>query len=605
MKLALKIFGGLLAGILLLAGAAFVQVWYFKPWSIDIFYEKIFLKFVLDDPETLSQLRILEPMGIESHNAKLTDASVARQQKLAKMARTNLATLHAYNRDRLDDGRQLSYDVLDWFLTNGVEGEAWMFHNYPVNQLFGVQNNLPTFMVNVHQIRDLRGARHYVARLEQFPRKFRQTLEGLKLRESMGIIPPKFTVEKVLTEMRNFIEAAPDEHLLYTHLQSSLDRLEGVTGADKAAVLEAGRAAVADAVIPAYRELIAYFEALQPKATTNHGVWALPDGDRYYAWCVKNHTTTDMSPEQIHQIGLSEVGRIEAEMNAILMAEGYRTGSVGARLTALALEPRFQYPDTDEARAQILADYQAIIDEIDAGLDPYFDLRPKVGVKVERIPEFREQTAPGAYYNPPPLDGSRPGVFYANLRDVREIYTWGMRTLAYHEATPGHHFQIAIAQELQGVPTFRRLGLFTVYVEGWALYAEYLAKELGYQDDPYDDLGRLQAEMMRAVRLVVDTGLHHKKWTREQAIEYFLEKTGQPEADVVSEIERYIVMPGQALAYKVGMLKILELREQARLALGPAFDLREFHNVVLRDGALPIAVLEQQVQRYIESKMKI
>jgi uncharacterized protein (DUF885 family) len=605
MKLALKIFGGLLAGILLLAGAAFVQVWYFKPWSIDIFYEKIFLKFVLDDPETLSQLRILEPMGIESHNAKLTDASVARQQKLAKMARTNLATLHAYNRDRLDDGRQLSYDVLDWFLTNGVEGEAWMFHNYPVNQLFGVQNNLPTFMVNVHQIRDLRGARHYVARLEQFPRKFRQTLEGLKLRESMGIIPPKFTVEKVLTEMRNFIEAAPDEHLLYTHLQSSLDRLEGVTGADKAAVLEAGRAAVADAVIPAYRELIAYFEALQPKATTNHGVWALPDGDRYYAWCVKNHTTTDMSPEQIHQIGLSEVGRIEAEMNAILMAEGYRTGSVGARLTALALEPRFQYPDTDEARAQILADYQAIIDEIDAGLDPYFDLRPKVGVKVERIPDFREQTAPGAYYNPPPLDGSRPGVFYANLRDVREIYTWGMRTLAYHEATPGHHFQIAIAQELQGVPTFRRLGLFTVYVEGWALYAEYLAKELGYQDDPYDDLGRLQAEMMRAVRLVVDTGLHHKKWTREQAIEYFLEKTGQPEADVVSEIERYIVMPGQALAYKVGMLKILELREQARLALGPAFDLREFHNVVLRDGALPIAVLEQQVQRYIESKMKI
>ncbi len=604
MKTILKILGGLIGVTVILAGAAFIQVWHFKPFSINVFFEKIFLKVALEDPELLSQIRLLEPMGIDFHNDELTDESPARAIEFAKIARENLDTLRSYDRAALSESQQLSYDVLEWFVANAVDGEPWMYHNYPLNQLFGLQNNLPDFMVNTHQINDAETARDYVARLNKFPRKFDQALEGLKLREDRGILPPKFTVEKVLAEMRDFVKAAPEDHLLYTHLRDSLAKLGDLSENEKTGILESGKKEVAESVLPAYGKLIAYFESLQAKATANNGVWALPDGDRFYAWCVKNHTTTGLSPEQIHQIGLEEVGRIEAEMDAILRAQGYAQGSVGARMARLAEEPRFLYPDSDEGRAQILKDYQAQIDDISQGLDPYFGLKPGVGVKVERIPVFKEKTAPGAYYQPPPLDRSRPGVFYANLRDVKEISRFSMRTLSYHEAVPGHHFQIAIAQEMTGVPTFRKILPFTVYSEGWALYTERLAKELGYQENPFDDLGRLQAEIFRAVRLVVDTGMHHKKWTREQAIEYMLEKTGQPEADVVSEIERYLVIPGQALAYKIGMMKILELREQARRELGPAFNLREFHNVVLGSGSMPVSVLEAQVQRYLASKTK-
>ena len=257
------------------------------------------------------------------------------------------------------------------------------------------------------------------------------------------------------------------------------------------------------------------------------------------------------------------------------------------------------YPDTDAGRAAIIADFTRIIEEVDAGIGEHFNVRPKMGVKVERVPEFREKTAPGAYYNPPAFDGSRPGIFYINLRNTAEVARFGMRTLAYHEAIPGHHFQTTIQQELTGVPTFRKMLPFTAFSEGWALYTEQLAWELGFQDRPLDNLGRLQGEMMRAVRLVVDTGMHDKRWTREQAIAYMLEKTGMPETDVVAEIERYLVMPGQALAYKVGMQKILELRERAKSKLGDDFDLAAFHDLVLTGGDLPLALLEARVDAWI------
>jgi uncharacterized protein (DUF885 family) len=265
-------------------------------------------------------------------------------------------------------------------------------------------------------------------------------------------------------------------------------------------------------------------------------------------------------------------------------------------------DPKFYYPDTDQGREQILKDYQEIIDEINRGIDSAFNIRPKMGVEVKRIPEFKEKTSPGAYYEPPALDGSRPGAFYANLYDIKATPKYSMRTLAYHEAIPGHHFQIAIQQELEDIPMFRKFAPFTAYVEGWALYAEYLAWEMGFQSNPMDNLGRLQAELFRAVRLVVDTGIHAKRWTREQAIDYMLKNTGMAESDVIAEIERYIVMPGQATAYKVGMLKILELREKAKTELGDQFDLAEFHDVILKNGALPLDILERLVNQYIKDK---
>lgn len=595
MKFVLKVIGGLVAAVVVLAVAAFVQVWYFRPLSIDLFFEKAFLKPVLEEPELLSQLRILEPMGIDFHNDDLSDASVAHELKQAGRMREALEHLRRYDRASLNESQQVSYDILDWYLNNQVEGERWMFHDYPVNQMFGIQNSLPTFMLSVHQINDAETARDYVARLEKFPAKFSQVLEGLRHRESRGVTPPKFTVTKVLDGMRKFVEPAPAEHVLYTNLRDKLDKLEGLDAGAKAGILASGEQAVANAVYPAYAGLIRYFEHLDSVVTANHGAWALPGGDEYYAWCVKNHTTLPLTPEQVHETGLAEVARLEAEIEPILRAQGLTEGSVGQRMARLASDPAQLYPDSDEGRAQAIADFQRIIDEISGGLDGAFNLKPAVGVEVKRIEPFREKTAPGAHYNPAPFDKSRKAIFYINLRDMKEVFKWGMRTLAYHEAVPGHHFQIAIAQDVKGVPTFRNLGLFTVYSEGWALYSEQLAWELGFQQQPLDNLGRLQAEMFRAVRLVVDTGMHARRWTREQAIAYFLDKTGQPEGDTVAEIERYLVFPGQALAYKTGMMKIVQLREQLKQQQGEKFELRAFHDLVLGAGPMPLPVLEKRV----------
>lgn len=331
-------------------------------------------------------------------------------------------------------------------------------------------------------------------------------------------------------------------------------------------------------------------------------MWALPDGGRFYQYEIELNTTTTMTADEIHALGLSEVARITAEMDRLLQAAGYTEGTVGQRMHALAQSPAQHYPNSDEGRARILADYQAIIDEISGGLDRYFGTKPKAKVVVKRVPALAEKTAPAAYYVPPALDGSRPGTFFANLHDVGKTAKFAMRTTAYHEAVPGHHLQGSIAQELEGLPIFRTVIPFTAYGEGWALYAEQLAWEAGYEKDPLDDLGRLQAELFRSVRLVVDTGLHAKRWRREQAIDYMTSTTGMPEGDVVIEIERYMVQPGQALAYKIGMMKILQLRERARSALGSRFDLREFHDAVLRNGAIPLAILERVVDDYVARK---
>lgn len=590
--------------LVVLGGAFFVHVWYFKPVTINLYYNRVFAQFALDSPELLTSLRLLDQFGIDFHADDLADASLAEEERQRTRLRESYETFKRYDRSSYSGQELLSYDIWDYFFSSQLEGDRWRHHNFPVNQMYGIQSMLPNFMVDQHLVERERDARNYIARLNKFPVKFSQTLEGLRLREHKGILPPRFTVEKVLKQMRGFIESKPAEHLLVTSLKEKLEKLpeSTVSAATRQALLEEATRAVEQSVYPAYRELIAYFESLLPKATSNDGVWRLPDGEACYAYEVRSNTTTDLSAEQIHQIGLAEVERIGAEMDRILREAGYVEGTLGARVAQLSKAPEQLYPDTEAGREQVLKDYQAIIDEISAGLDGYFAVRPKAGVVVKRVPEFSQKTAPGAYYQPPSMDGKRPGTFYANLRNMAEIPRFGMRTLAYHEGVPGHHFQIAIAMELEGVPLFRRMVPFTAYAEGWALYTERLAWEAGFQKNPLDDLGRLQAEMFRAVRLVVDTGMHHKRWSREQAIQYMLEHTGMGEDEVTAEIERYLVNPGQALAYKVGMLKILELREKARTELGDRFDIREFHDQVLKNGSMPLSILERVVGDYIASK---
>ena len=580
-----------------------VQAIWFKPAKIDWFYTRVFAEVALESPELLSNLRIL-PSKLDFYSNKLDDASPAHEAKLASLLKDDLAMLHRYDRNGLDGQGQLSYDVLEYFLAVQVEGDRFRYHTYPVNQTFGVQMTLPNFMSQVHQVTNQKEAEAYIERLHKFPQKFDQVIEGLKLRESKGIVPPQFTVEDVLTQMNGFIGKPSTENPLYTSFKEKLQKIPAakMQQTKRAELLARVQTGVEKDVYPAYQKVIEHFVELRPKAVGDYGVWHLPDGDAFYAWCVKMHTTTEMSPSQLHQVGLSEVARIGREMDAILKSKGLNDGSIGERVQKLASDPAQRFPDTPDGKQAMLARYQVILDEVNAGLGNAFNVRPKLGVEVKAVPEFAQATSPGAYYQPGSFDGTRPGVFFANMRDPGETPKFEMRTLAYHEGIPGHHFQIAVQQELRGVPFFRRVLPFTAYAEGWGLYAERVAWELGFEKDPLDNLGRLRDEMLRAVRLVVDTGIHSKRWSYDQAVGYMMENTGMAKGEVIAEVKRYFVAPGQALAYKAGMLKILELRARAQQALGPRFKLSEFHDQVLTHGGLPLSLLEQIVNGWIDQK---
>ena len=604
MKRVFKWIGFIVLSLLLLAAALAAHTWNAKPVSINWFYTRVFAQFALHNPELLTRLRMLEQVGIRGHNAKLGDASPAETEKTFARLKSDYATLKSYDTSSYTGQDRLSFDILENFLGTQLRGEPFRYHNFPVNQLFGIQSELPNLMTNTQQVNDATDAEHYLARLGQFPRVMDQVIESVALRASKNIIPPKFVIEKVSEQIKTFVATSAADNALTVALKAKLAKLpaDKMDQATRDGFVKRAEESVATNVIPAYKKLGSYIETLRAKALRNDGAWSLPDGDKYYQHQIEMMTTTTMKADDLHQLGFAEVTRIGAEMDKILDDEGYKQPTRAARLTALSTSPSQIYPDSDEGRVQVLKDYTAIIEEISAGLDPYFGIKPKAKVVVERVPALSEKTSAFAYYNGPAFDGSKPGVFYVNLRKVEEIAKFGMHTLAYHEAVPGHHLQIAIAQELKGLPIFRSVVPYTAYAEGWALYAERLAWEAGFEKNPLDNLGRLQAEIFRAVRLVVDTGIHAKRWTREQAIEYMLANTGMPEAEVIAEIERYYVMPGQALAYKVGMMKILALREKAKQSLGPKFNLRDFHDAVLKNGAMPLEVLERVVDEYIAAK---
>lgn len=593
-------------GLLLVALAVFLvpTIW-LKPWSIDHYYTRVFLRFAGRHPMMLSQLGLFDGSPLDFYSSKLDDFSPGFEKKEAGYLDGELATLRSYDRSKMSASGKLSYDVLEWFLVNQQQDNKFLYYNYPVNQLFGVQSQLPDFMINTHPLKSPSEAKAYVTRVSEFGGAIDQTIQGLELRESKKIVPPRFVVREVLTEMRGFVAKPAKENPLYTNFTAKADSIKALSAEDKKKLAAELEHQIQNTVYPAYQRLITYEQHLETVATDDDGVWKLPDGDAYYDQCLRDNTTTDMPAESIHALGLSEVDRIQGEMKRIFAEQGLKTsGDLGATMNHLLAEPRFHFPPGDSGRAIIMADYQKILDDANVRVGKLFDIRPKTGVKVQRVPAFKEATAPGAYYQPGSISGTRPGTFFVNLRDPEENKRPDMRTLAYHEGIPGHHFQITIQQELKGVPFFRRILPFTAYAEGWGLYAERLAYENGFHQDAYDSLGGLQAELFRAVRLVVDTGIHRKHWTRQQAIDYMVANTGMEESKVVTEIERYIVNPGQACAYKVGQLKILELRERAKHELGPRFDIRRFHDVVLENGSLPMGLLERVVDDWIAQELK-
>ena len=586
--------------ILVLAAWLVSFIW-LRPWTIHQFYLRVMLMVMLDGPELLTMLGILERVKINFHNALLSDVSEKHTDLTYWRLHRRYRQLMSYPRSSQDAVTRLSTDILGYYLDDQIRSEPFRYLDYPVNQMFGAQSSYPDFMLNLHPVDGWTNAKNYIKRLQKSQKRFAQLVESLRVRQAYGAVPPRFVLQRVLDEMNGFIASPPEKHTLYTTFAEKLDKLK-LSPARRQSLLDEARHEIEQTVYPAYRELIACCADLEQAATDDDGVWKLPDGDAYYAHCLRSSTTTDLTPEEVHNIGLAEVARIEREMSTILEQLGYTGVQVAQQMEAFAKEERFLYPNTDEGKEACLEDYRRILADIEALIAPVFDLRPKAGLEVRRVPAFKEKTSAGAYYQMAALGGGRPGVFYANLRDMNEVPRFGMKTLSYHEGIPGHHFQISIAMELRKVPLFRRMIPFTAYIEGWALYAEKLARELGaYQDDPYGELGYLSSELFRAVRLVVDTGIHYKRWNRQQAIAYMQAHTGMAYESIVSEVERYIVMPGQACAYKMGEIKIVQLREKVQTALGERFDLRQFHNLLLKNGAMPLTLLEQQVDAYLEA----
>ncbi|MBT8090490.1 MAG: DUF885 domain-containing protein [Gammaproteobacteria bacterium] len=589
--------------VIVLGGSFVAHEWYAdKPFMFRAYLDRQLLKIAFEEPETLTSLGFLESMGINGHNAHLDDVHPDRTDEFFADMKTFRDGLLQYDDEDLDAGQRLSKEIV-LYLTNTIaDAQPFRYHTYPANQMGGIQSAFPSFMDSSHQVHSLEDAENYLSRMSELPRKHEQYLLGLKIREAKDIVPPRFVIDRVLEQMRDFVATPAKENILYSSLAKKLSEAEEIDEAQAEDILDRVEISINENIYPAYDLFINYFSELEAKAGSDDGYWHLPDGAAAYKLALRLFTTTDYTADEIHQIGLTEVARIQAEMLEIFASEGIDV-SLGFTdaMAAYSSRPEFYYDDNDEGRARILEDYQTILDEIDAGMDGSFNIRPKAGLEVVRVPEFKEKTAPGAYYNQPSIDGTRPGRFYANLYDIKATPKFGMRTLAAHEGIPGHHFQIAIAMELEGMPLLRKFPFFTAYTEGWALYAERVAWEQGLMPTPADNIGRLTAELFRAVRLVVDTGIHHERWTREEAIDYMLANTGMAESDVVSEIERYIVLPGQATAYKIGMIKILELRQKAMDSLGDGFDLRQFHDVVLKNGAVPMDILEQIVDEYIAS----
>jgi uncharacterized protein (DUF885 family) len=548
--------------------------------------------------------------GIKTHYDQLEDLSDAKAAADLAVWQADLATLQRdFKFDALDAPTQLSWKLFEREVARETEEYQFRYDVYPVSQMRGIHAQIPTFLINIHKIDNVKDAEAYIARLNAIPKAFDQLLVNLRLREDKGVVPPRFVFPLVLDACRKVIAGQPfdsgsSNSPLFDDFTKKVNGLAGVDPAVRDRLLASARQALVDSVKPTYQKLIGFLEDQSKRANDDAGVWKFPDGKEFYASALRRTTTTDLTAGQIHQIGLKEVTRIHAEMTKIKEKVGFK-GDLPAFFKLMREGSQFYLPDTDEGRAKYLAQAVSIVDDMKKRLNELFITKPKADIVVKAVEKFREKSAGKAFYQQPAPDGSRPGMFYVNLREMHDNPVYELESLVHHEGIPGHHMQIAIAQELKEVPKFRKFShAYTAYTEGWGLYSELSPKEIGMYQDPYSDFGRLSLELWRAGRLVVDTGMHEKKWTRQQAIDYLKQNTSNSEGDCIDSINRYIVMPGQATAYKIGMLKILELREKARKQLGNKFDIRQFHEVVLTNGAVPLDILEELVDRWVKTKQK-
>ena len=568
------------------------------------FYERIFEEAVSRSPEFLTYLGRKDRMG------EWNDISEENAERELNITKKNLAELKTIDRSKLDPATALSYDLLTQSLENEIEDYKWRLYNYPVNQMFGRHSSVVSLLINQHRISNISDAEAYISRLNGISKLFDQLIAGIDARAAANIIPPKFVFPHVIRDSKDIITGAPfnsdKPSTILADFSGKLDKLSAKEGSElsdekKAELLSAANDALLNSVKPAYEKLIANLTSLSEKANTDDGVWKWKNGDEFFNVALKRTTTTDLTADEIHQIGLSEVKRIHEEMRVIKDKVNFE-GDLSAFMQFMRDDEQFYYANDDDGKQRYLSEATDLIDTMKVRLDELFITKPKADLTVKAVEAFREQSAGKAFYQQPSEDGSRPGIYYANLYDMKAMPTYQMEALAYHEGIPGHHMQLAIQQELQGIPKFRKFGRYTAYTEGWGLYSEYLPKEIGMYSDPYSDFGRLAMELWRACRLVVDSGIHAKKWTREEGIKYYTDNTPNAVSDAVKMVERHIVMPSQATAYKIGMLKIIELRDKAKTTLGDNFDIRGFHDEIVKYGPLPLDAVEAKVDAWVASK---
>lgn len=560
------------------------------------FFQQSFDEDVANSPIWQSYL------GIKDDYDKWDDMSDASTQIEIDTITARLAQAKLFDTSQLSSQERLSLEIFQQDIERQLSNDKFRHHTYVMHQFRAAHTFVPSFLINIHRISELSDADAYIQRLHGVQSMFDQVIEQLRIREKIGVYPPKWAYDQMIQASNNVISGTPftesaTDSTIYADFVQKITALE-LSEAESASYLSKLNTALRQSVQPAYKKLIAELMKQRLLSPEGDGVWRLPQGDKWYQNRLEWFTTTALNAEEVHQIGVENVDRIHTAMRDIMQQVNF-TGTLPEFFEFMRTDPQFYYPDSDQGRLDYMADATAYIDKMEAAIPEYFGLTPEARMVVKRVEAFREKSAGKAFYQSPAIDGSRPGIYYANLYDMSAMPTYQMEALAYHEGIPGHHMQRAITQELKGIPDFQKYASFTAYTEGWGLYTEELGKDMGFYQDPYSDFGRLAMELWRACRLVVDTGLHAKRWSREEAIEYLVENTPNARYDAVKAIERYIAMPGQATAYMIGKLKIIELRDKSRAALGDKFDIRGFHDEVLKDGPVPLSLLESKIDAWI------
>lgn len=563
---------------------------------LNAFFERAFQARIALSPQQMTSL------GLKTDYDKLDDVSDAAAARSLALQEAQLAEMKAsFDPAKLGPQAKLSWRLFEYGVDQARLSNRWRDWGFQFAANGNPTTSLPVFMINNHRVSSVSDAEAYVARLTEAERYMGQVAATLRARADAGVASPRFVFQPSIDNTRAVISGAPFDGGADNPVWADFQKKVGALDTDQATkdrLLASGRAALTGPFKRGFDTVLTALSEVQTKADSDGGVWRLPDGEAYYNARLRLSTTTDLTADQIHQIGLDEVARIQREMEVIKTQVGF-TGSLQDFFAFLKTDARFQYPNTPEGKEQYLTDARAFIAQVMDVAPRWFSNLPKAALEVRAVEPFREATASIAFYNSPAPDGSRPGIYYVNLSDMTQVLKPQIEGISYHEGAPGHHFQIAYAQEIEGLPRFRRFGGYGAYAEGWGLYAEQLGKEMGFYQDPYSDFGRLSTELWRAVRLVTDTGLHAKRWSREDAIAYFQQNSLLSERDVVKEVERYITNPGQATSYKIGELKIEELRARAEAALGARFDIKDYHAVVLGSGSVPLDVLEDQVDAWI------